>query len=262
MNSDHLNLLFPDAGDADLREYAIAPIEQRRVLVGGKIRDWTGPTKCVLSPVMVRGNDGNLTQIRLGSHPFGDVGSALTALDAAVAAYDNGRGVWSTMRVADRIAAMQKFVARMSARRADVTRLIMREIGKTLADSEKEFDRTIDYVRQTIEALRNLDNANSQFEIVEGVVGLIRRTPLGVVLCMGPYNYPLNETFATLIPALTSLLPHPWGIGTRNNSQKRRYLLKHLAEIEYQTLACTNRQAAIKAERTIAARRDEYRFRT
>jgi glyceraldehyde-3-phosphate dehydrogenase (NADP+) len=27
-------------------------------------------------------------------------------------------------------------------------------------------------------------------------------TPLGVVLCMGPYNYPLNETFATLIPAL------------------------------------------------------------
>ncbi|MDH8346194.1 aldehyde dehydrogenase family protein, partial [Klebsiella pneumoniae] len=28
------------------------------------------------------------------------------------------------------------------------------------------------------------------------------RTPLGVVLCMGPYNYPLNETFATLIPAL------------------------------------------------------------
>jgi glyceraldehyde-3-phosphate dehydrogenase (NADP+) len=202
MNSNHLNLLFPAADDADLREFAIAPIEQRRNLIGGEIRDWTGPTKTVLSPVMVCGEDGNLTPIRLGSHPFGDVGSALTALDAAVAAYDNGRGVWSTMRVADRIAAMQKFVARMSARRADVTRLIMWEIGKTLADSEKEFDRTIDYIRQTIEALRNLDNANSQFEIVEGAVGLIRRTPLGVVLCMGPYNYPLNETFATLIPAL------------------------------------------------------------
>jgi glyceraldehyde-3-phosphate dehydrogenase (NADP+) len=202
MNDNHLKSLFPGADDADLREFAIAPIEQRRILVGGEIRDWTGPTKTVLSPVMVCGEDGNLTPIRLGSHPFGDVGSALTALDAAVAAYDNGRGVWSTMRVADRIAAMQKFVARMSARRADVTRLIMWEIGKTLADSEKEFDRTIDYVRQTIEALRNLDNANSQFEIVEGAVGLIRRTPLGVVLCMGPYNYPLNETFATLIPAL------------------------------------------------------------
>ncbi len=38
--------------------------------------------------------------------------------------------------------------------------------------------------------------------VVEGTIGQIRRTPLGVVLCMGPYNYPLNETFATLIPAL------------------------------------------------------------
>ena len=202
MNSDHLSQLFPDNDDTGLREFAVAPIEQRRILIGGEVRDWTGPTKSVLSPVMVRGSDGRLTQIRLGSHPFGDVDSALAALDAAVAAYDNGRGVWSTMRVADRIAAMQRFVARMSARRTDITRLIMWEIGKTLADSEKEFDRTIDYVQQTIEALRNLDNANSQFQIVEGTVGLIRRTPLGVVLCMGPYNYPLNETFATLIPAL------------------------------------------------------------
>ena len=31
---------------------------------------------------------------------------------------------------------------------------------------------------------------------------LIRRGPLGVVLCLGPYNYPLNETFALIIPAL------------------------------------------------------------
>ena len=38
--------------------------------------------------------------------------------------------------------------------------------------------------------------------IEEGVVGQIRRAPLGVVLCMGPFNYPLNETFTTLIPAL------------------------------------------------------------
>ena len=70
------------------------------------------------------------------------------------------------------------------------------------ADSEKEFDRAVDYIRATIAALKELDNSNSRFLIVEGTIGQIRRTPLGVVLCMGPYNYPLNETFATLIPAL------------------------------------------------------------
>ncbi|HVN31326.1 MAG TPA: aldehyde dehydrogenase family protein, partial [Thermoanaerobaculaceae bacterium] len=36
----------------------------------------------------------------------------------------------------------------------------------------------------------------------QGIIGQIRRAPLGVVLCAGPYNYPLNETFTTLIPAL------------------------------------------------------------
>ena len=71
-----------------------------------------------------------------------------------------------------------------------------------MPNSEKEFDRTVDYIRATIEALKEQDNSNSRFTVVEGTIGQIRRTPLGVVLCMGPYNYPLNETFATLIPAL------------------------------------------------------------
>jgi glyceraldehyde-3-phosphate dehydrogenase (NADP+) len=31
---------------------------------------------------------------------------------------------------------------------------------------------------------------------------MVRRSPLGVVLCLGPYNYPLNETFTLLIPAI------------------------------------------------------------
>jgi aldehyde dehydrogenase (NAD+) len=83
-----------------------------------------------------------------------------------------------------------------------IIELLMWEIGKSRVDSEKEFDRTVDYIKATIQALKELDNANSRFLVVEGTIGQVRRTPLGVVLCMGPYNYPLNETFATLIPAL------------------------------------------------------------
>jgi hypothetical protein len=90
----------------------------------------------------------------------------------------------------------------MIARCVGIVNLIMWEIGKGLADSQKDFDRTVDYIRATINTLRDLDNSKSRFLIVEGTIGQIRRTPLGVVLCMGPYNYSLNETFATLIPAL------------------------------------------------------------
>ena len=78
----------------------------------------------------------------------------------------------------------------------------MWEIGKSFADSTKEFDRTVEYIYATIDALKHLDRDSSRFEIVEGIGAQVRRSPLGVVLCMGPFNYPLNETFTTLIPAL------------------------------------------------------------
>lgn len=83
-----------------------------------------------------------------------------------------------------------------------VVKLIMWEIGKSYTDSIKEFDRTVEYIYATIDALKDIDRQSSRFEIEQGIIAQIRRSPLGVVLCMGPFNYPLNETFTTLIPAL------------------------------------------------------------
>jgi len=42
----------------------------------------------------------------------------------------------------------------------------MWEIGKSLADSEKEFDRTVDYINQTLAALKELDNNSSRLTVV------------------------------------------------------------------------------------------------
>src|SRR5690606_5074686 len=124
------------------------------------------------------------------------------ALEAAVKAYDNGRGAWPTMSVADRIKCVEDFTHKMIEKKDIVVKLIMWEIGKSFADSVKEFDRTVEYIYATIDALKDLDRDSSRFQIEQGIVAQIRRSPLGVVLCMGPFNYPLNETFTTLIPAL------------------------------------------------------------
>ncbi|WP_024576159.1 MULTISPECIES: NADP-dependent glyceraldehyde-3-phosphate dehydrogenase [unclassified Afipia] len=201
LTSQQLKELFPE--ENRLKDCGLPPpVHQRETLVNGELRPWTGPVETVHSAICVRKADGSLEQVELGSYPVGGIPEAKVALDAAVAAYDSGRGEWPTMTVAQRIACMQDFTRQMVARREQIVNLIMWEIGKTLPDSQKEFDRTVEYMKATIEALKHLDNDNSRFTIVEGTIGQIRRTPLGVVLCMGPYNYPLNETFATLIPAL------------------------------------------------------------
>jgi glyceraldehyde-3-phosphate dehydrogenase (NADP+) len=140
--------------------------------------------------------------VHLGRHPLMTEDAAREALAAAVSAYGRGRGAWPMMSVADRIACFEAFIPRMVAARERVVRSILWEIGKPLPDAEKEFDRTVDYIRDTIAALKELDRSGSRFVLEEGFIAQIRRSPLGVVLCMGPYNYPLNETFATLVPAM------------------------------------------------------------
>ncbi len=193
--------VFPRAADIPEALLNGIPCIQSGYLVNGEIRGWEGPRQEVLSPVWVAGDTG-LKPFFIGEYPLLTEAEALQALDAAVTAYDHGRGLWPTLSVAERIDHMERFVFRMIEEKDRVVRFLMWEVGKSLQDSEKEFDRTIKYINDTLAALKDLDRISSRFTIEEGIIGQIRRAPMGVVLCMGPFNYPLNETFTTLIPAL------------------------------------------------------------
>ncbi|GAB2701216.1 NADP-dependent glyceraldehyde-3-phosphate dehydrogenase [Mucilaginibacter koreensis] len=197
---DELRNLFVDESQIP-EKFRIEEIHQREYLSNGEMIPWNGEVSEVYSPICIPTAEG-LKRKLIGSYPLGTEKEAMEALDAAMAAYDNGRGEWPTMSVDGRIKCMQKFVYKMSEQRELIVKLIMWEIGKSYTDSAKEFDRTVDYINATIDALKEIDRESSRFEMEEGVVAQIRRSPLGVVLCMGPFNYPLNETFTTLIPAI------------------------------------------------------------
>ncbi len=204
MNSkviDKITGVFPTESEIPGEHHVDFPLKQKEYLVNGELRIWEGPCEEVLSPVCINSESG-ITRKILGSYPLLGEAESLEILNAATSAYDNGRGVWPTMSVEDRIKHIQTFIIKMKEKRTEIVNLLMWEIGKNLKDSQKEFDRTIEYIEDTIDALKDLDRVSSRFSITEGVIGQIRRAPLGVVLCMGPYNYPLNETFTTLIPAL------------------------------------------------------------
>jgi glyceraldehyde-3-phosphate dehydrogenase (NADP+) len=174
-------------------------VEQKTYLVNGEIKEWSGKMTEVYSTIS---STENYQLTLLGSVPELTQTEALEALDAASNAYNNGQGEWPTMKVGDRIACMEKFAEQMKTKRATVVKYLMWEIGKNLADSQKEFDRTVDYIYDTIDDYKQLDRNSAKFQKHSGVYAHIRRGPIGVVLCLGPYNYPLNETFALLIPAL------------------------------------------------------------
>ena len=170
-------------------------------LVNGEVRRWPGPSIPVLSPICVK-NGQEFSPRALGPTAQVSPEVALECMHAAVRAFDKGCGKWPTLRVAARIDAVLAFVEKMKKCREESVRLLMWEIGKTRQDSEKEFDRTVQYILDTVESLKDLDRTAGRFQPHSGILAQVRRSPLGVVLCMGPFNYPLNETLTTLIPAL------------------------------------------------------------
>lgn len=199
--SQLLKAVFPEESAIPDQFKIGTPIEQREYLINGELKCWSGNLNPVLSPVCLR-QGGELKQQVIGHTPLLTSKESLEALDAAVRAYDLGHGLWPTMSVTQRIEHVEKFLNAMRKKRDEVVKLLMWEIGKTLKDSEKEFDRTADYIVDTIKALKDLDRNSAKLIDDQGFMAQIRRVPLGVALCMGPYNYPLNETFTTLFPAL------------------------------------------------------------
>lgn len=192
--------LFPLRDDVP-QAHRVEFCEQREYLIDGELRAWDGPLQDVLSPVCLR-SGAALEPALVGRYPLLGEREALQALAAAERAWDSGRGPWPTMSVEGRIRAVARFASAMAEQRGEVVRWLMWEIGKSHADACREFDRTVEYIHATIDAVKDLDRSASRFQLVDGIAAQVRRAPYGVTLCMGPFNYPLNETFTTLIPAL------------------------------------------------------------
>ncbi len=173
-----------------------------RILISGEIRSSGFDSKPVISPCTLRGDDGKLYQPELGTTPNVSEQVFMEAVTSSETAWNKGRGEWATARMEDRINAIARFKTEILKERGTVCRLLMWEIAKTWTAAQAEFDRTIQYIDDTLEAVKQLDRESSRIQFAGGIMAQIRRAPLGVVLCMGPFNYPFNETFATLIPAL------------------------------------------------------------
>jgi glyceraldehyde-3-phosphate dehydrogenase (NADP+) len=102
----------------------------------------------------------------------------------------------------ERIDVVAQFAKELSAARDEIADILMWEICKNKVAAYKEVDRTVIYIQDTIKELKRLENACNPLIADSGILAQVKRSPLGVVLCASPYNYPLNECLVTLVPAL------------------------------------------------------------
>lgn len=197
--------LFPTAAELPA-EFEVSSFNAKKFLVNGEVRDYTGATTDVVSSIRIRDTENGQPVLKtkvIGQLPAMTSAEALEALSAAEKAYDKGLGQWPTSSPEQRIACMRKFIENMKPQRELVAKIEMHEVGKSYEDCLKEFDRTIEYIDKSIAAYEKMSATNETVVEIGGKIKKEKRTPKGIALCLGPYNYPLNETFAGgLISAL------------------------------------------------------------
>jgi len=155
----------------------------------------------VRSPLMLR-QQGAPAPYILGEYADLNREEARAALDAAEKAWASGMGTWPRMTAAGRINCMEEFVKRIRPLEKDFALLEMWEIGRPYPACRDEFRRTLQYIEDTVAALKIMEKEARLLKRVDDFIYQVRRCALGICLCLGPFNYPLNETFAMLIPAL------------------------------------------------------------
>nr|WP_042194457.1 aldehyde dehydrogenase family protein [Kibdelosporangium sp. MJ126-NF4]CEL21329.1 Aldehyde dehydrogenase [Kibdelosporangium sp. MJ126-NF4]CTQ96104.1 Aldehyde dehydrogenase (EC 1.2.1.3) [Kibdelosporangium sp. MJ126-NF4] len=121
-------------------------------------------------------------------------------VDAAVGAASRAFASWSQTTVADRVALLRRIGTELGARRDEMAATITAEMGSPLSFSVN------------VQAALPIAVTNSVADLLDGgfafteEIGnsLVVREPIGVVGCITPWNYPLHQIVAKIVPALAA----------------------------------------------------------
>jgi acyl-CoA reductase-like NAD-dependent aldehyde dehydrogenase len=146
--------------------------------------------------------DGSL----VASVPVGDVELAQRALDHALTLRDTVGHLPSHVRRAALISVHDSILRR----RGDFEQLLVLETGKPLVDCRVEVERTLLTVQTAAEEVARLHGETVPLDLLPGgecLLGFWVRKPIGVVVGIAGFNYPLLLATHKIAPALAAGCP-------------------------------------------------------
>ena len=193
-----LNKIYPNL--IDIPQYLIIDksIEQNTTLLNGKLVKLETDLQDVISPIAIK-HGTELKSIRLGSHPLMNHQQAIEALNSTSSAFNGD--TWKNKSSNYRIKCVKEFLDNFSKLKDSVVKMLIWENCKPLQEAENEFQRTIEYIEQSIEEYKKIES-QTNIQNYSGFSGKILNTPIGIVISMGPSNYPIYESYSLCIPAL------------------------------------------------------------
>ncbi len=128
-------------------------------------------------------------------------------LDDAVKAAERGFQAMRRLPSHERSAILRRLHAQMEARTEALVEALCLEGGKTKKAARGEVARAKQTVFVASEEARRVGGELIPIDWTkdgENRLGLVRRFPLGVILCIAPFNYPLNLACHKVAPAIAA----------------------------------------------------------
>ena len=138
---------------------------------------------------------------------FARVGAATPAdAEAALAAAHEAEAAMRETTVVRRAEWALAIADGIEARADELAEAIVREAGKPISSARGEVDAAAERFRRAAEEARSLDGdyVEGTTDGHEGWRAVVRPEPVGTVLCITPYNYPLSTTALQVAPALAA----------------------------------------------------------
>ncbi|WP_020061034.1 NADP-dependent glyceraldehyde-3-phosphate dehydrogenase [Bacillus sp. 123MFChir2] len=129
-----------------------------------------------------------------------------TEVDEAIQSAKEAQNDWAEASLQDRAQYLYKWADELVNMQDEIADIIMKEVGKGYKDAQKEVVRTADFIRYTVDEAMHMHGESMMGDSFPGgaksKLAIIQRAPLGVVLAISPFNYPVNLAAAKLAPAL------------------------------------------------------------
>ncbi|MGI0131555.1 MAG: aldehyde dehydrogenase family protein [Thermoplasmata archaeon] len=141
-----------------------------------------------------------------GEVAVGGAEDARAAVDAAAASETS----WGETNGHDRARRLRELSDRLAADREPMAQTIAIEVGKPIRDARVEVDRAVGVYRLAAEEIRQLTGESypaDAYELPDGNEHRLLftvRDPIGVVVAIGPFNFPLNLISHKIAPALAA----------------------------------------------------------
>jgi glyceraldehyde-3-phosphate dehydrogenase [NAD(P)+] len=126
--------------------------------------------------------------------------------EAALAAAHGAKRPMRETTIVQRAAWMEAIADEIEARTERLADVIVREAGKPVSSARGEVGSAAERFRRAAGEARDLQGEflEGTTEGHEGWRAIVRPEPVGTVLCITPYNYPLSTTALQVAPALAA----------------------------------------------------------